>query len=118
MRNSIRFSLFAAAALICTSALAIQMNGQLPLYPRGHNLNPDMPASAIAAGVPMVLETTDAVHMVDLWFSSYAPKSCTRSEASGGVKYACPGGSIMIYAHGGKTQIAYVSAMAMMGHSP
>lgn len=115
MRYPIRFGLSAAALLACTSALALPMNGQLPLYPRGHNMN-DMPASAIAMGVPMVLETTDAVHVVDLWFASNASKSCARSEASGALKYACPGGSIMIYVHGDKTQIAYVPAMAMMGH--
>lgn len=116
MRHSIRFSLFAAAALVCAAASAIQLDGKLPLYPRGHNMN-DMPASAIAMGVPMVLETTDAVHLVDLWYTSNA-KSCTRSAASGGVKYQCPTGSIMIYAHGGSTQIAFVPAMASMfgGH--
>ncbi|MEP6899310.1 MAG: hypothetical protein ABI870_12335 [Rhodanobacter sp.] len=111
----IRFGLLVVGLLACTSAFALPMNGQLPLYPRGHNMN-DMPASVVAMGVPMVLETTDAVHLVDLWFSSNAPKSCARSAASGGLKYACPGGSIMIYAHGDKTQIAYVPAMAMMGH--
>ncbi len=114
MRYPIRFGLLVVGLLAGTSALATQMNGQMPLYPRGHNMN-DMPASVIATGAPMVLETTDAVHLVDLWFTSNASKSCARSEASGSVKYACPGGSIMIYAHGGKTQIAYVPAMAMMG---
>ena len=118
MRHPIRFGLL-AAALACTSALAIQMDGRLPMYPRGHNMNPGMPANAIAMGVPLVLESTDAVHLVDLWFSSNAPKSCVRSAASGGVKYACPGGSIMIYAHGGNTQVAYVPAMpSFMGNSP
>ena len=89
---------------------AAQMNGRLPMYPRGRNMN-DMPASAVARGVPMVLETGDSVKAVDDWYTSNAPKSCMRTTASQGVKYACPGGSIMIYAHGGKTQIAFVPAM-------
>ncbi len=89
---------------------AAQMNGKLPMYPRGRNMN-DMPASAVARGVPMVLETGDAVKTVDGWYASNAPKSCIRTTASQGVKYACPSGSIMIYAHGGKTQIAFVPAM-------
>lgn len=110
MNHRTRVALFAACTLVCTAASAVQLDGQLPLYPRGHNMN-DMPASAVAMGVPMVLETGDAVHMVDLWYTSNAPKSCTRSAQSGGVKYACPGGSIMIYEHGGKTQIAFVPAM-------
>ena len=117
MRYSIRPSPFAAATLGCTSALAIQTSGQLPLHPRCHNMN-DMPASAIAMGVPMVLETTDAVHLADLWFPSNAPKSCARAEASGNVEYVCADGSIMIHPHGGKTQVTCVPAMAMMGHSP
>lgn len=97
---------------------AAQMNGKLPMYPGGRNMNSDMPASAIAMGVPMVLETTDAVHVVDGWYNSHTAKSCARSAASGGVKYACPAGSIMIYPHGGKTQIAFVPAMSssMGGH--
>ncbi|MEO6967328.1 MAG: hypothetical protein ABI132_02575 [Rhodanobacteraceae bacterium] len=116
MRHSTRIALALAGALVCAAASAMQFDGKLPMYPRGHNMN-DMPASAIAMGVPMVLETTDAVHLVDLWYTSNA-KSCTRSAASGGVKYQCPSGSIMIYAHGGNTQIAFVPAMASMfgGH--
>jgi hypothetical protein len=118
MHNPIRACLFVAAMLVSAGAFAIQMDGQLPMYPRGHNMNADMPANAIAFGVPLVLETSDAVHLVDLWYTSYAPKTCARSTASGGVKYACPGGSIMIYPHGGNTQIAFVPAMATMfgGH--
>lgn len=118
MHNPIRITLLAAVLSVSTGAFAIQMDGQLPMYPRGHNMNTDMPANAIAMGVPMVQETTDAVHLVDLWYSTYAPKGCARSAASGGVKYACSGGSIMIYPHDGKTQIAFVPAMAMMfgGH--
>ena len=103
-------TLLAASVLVCTAASAAQLNGQLPMYPRGHNMNA-MPASAVAAGVPMVLETADAVSAVDAWYTSNAPKACTRTAQSGSVKYACPSGSIMIYAHGGKTQIAFVPAI-------
>jgi hypothetical protein len=99
-----------AAEPIRAGAPAAQSNGKLPMYPRGRNLN-DMPASAVARGVPMVLETNDSVQAVDAWYSSNAPKSCTRTTASQGVKYACPSGSIMIYAHDGKTQIAFVPTM-------
>jgi|SRR6185312_6336713 len=102
-------------ALITTIAFApiasaIEMDGSLPMYPRGTNMNAGMPANAIHMGVPLVLETTDAVHLVDLWYKSNAPQ-CARTEASGGVKYQCAGGSIMIYPHGGKTQVAFVPAM-------
>lgn len=97
-------------AAASTSQPASRMNGKLPMYPRGRNLN-DMPASAVARGVPMVLETGDSVQTVDAWYKSHAPKSCAGSTASQGVKYACSSGSIMIYAHGGKTQIALVPAM-------
>ena len=89
---------------------AAQMNGRLPMYPRGRNLN-DMPASAVAMGVPMVLETDDSVKTVDGWYTSNAPKSCIRTTASRGVKYACSQGSIMIYAHGDKTEIAFVPTL-------
>ncbi len=117
MHKSIRACLFATAMSVSAGAFAIQMDGQLPMYPRGQNMNTDMPANAIAMGVPLVLETTDAVHLVDLWYKSNAPQ-CARSEASGGVKYQCRSGSIMIYPHDGKTQIAFVPAMATMfgGH--
>ena len=114
MKHTTRSLLFLAGALVCAAASAVQFDGKLPMYPHGHNMN-DMPASAIAMGVPMVLETTDAVHLVDLWYASNA-KACTRSAASGGVKYQCPTGSIMIYPHGSKTQIALGPAMAMLGH--
>ncbi len=92
------------------AAPTAKLDGRLPMYPRGRNMN-DMPASAAAMGVPMVLETGDSVQTVDAWYRSNAPRSCTRTTASGGVKYACPSGSVMIYPHGGKTQIAFVPAM-------
>ena len=117
MTNSQRFLFTFASALICTAASATSMNGKLPMYPNGHNMNSDMPASAIAMGMPLVLETGDSVATVDHWYSANA-KSCKRSSASGGFKYACVGGSIMIYEHVGKTQIAFVPGMASMfgGH--
>lgn len=117
MRNRTHITLALAGTLICTAASAASMNGKLPMYPNGHNMNSDIPASAIARGVPMVLETADSVTTVDHWYSANA-KSCARTSASGGVKYACASGSIMIYPHEGKTQIAFVPAMALMfgGH--
>ncbi|HEY2798284.1 MAG TPA: hypothetical protein VGK26_10390 [Thermoanaerobaculia bacterium] len=84
-------------------------NGKLPIYPRGRNLN-DMPASVVAQGVPMVLETSDSVATVDAWYKSHVPGSCARTAASEGVKWACPAGSVVIYPHEGKTQIAFVPA--------
>ncbi len=71
-------------------------------------------------GVPMVPETTDALHLVGWRFTTNALRSSAHSEAAGGVTYACAGGSIMIYPHGSNTQVAYAmaTAMAMMGHSP
>jgi hypothetical protein len=110
MRYTTQIIHLLSSALICVAAFAAQTNGNLPMYPRGHNMN-DMPASAVAMGVPMVLETDDSVQTVDAWYGSNAPKSCARTSASSGVKYACPSGSIMIYPHAGKTQIAFVPAM-------
>jgi hypothetical protein len=107
----------ASVALALTAfaapALAQQLDGQLPLYPRGH-VAPGMesiPANALAQGVPYQQTTTDSVHMVDLWYKSNAPKSCTRATAAGNpaVQYKCPGGSIVIQVHGG-TLISYVPA--------
>ncbi len=71
------------------------------------SLTPD----AIAHGVPLVVLTADPVSKVDAWYATNAPKTCSRQQASGGVKYACPGGSIMIYAHQGQTQIALIPPM-------
>lgn len=110
MHTTIRVSLFTLAIFACGAASAASMNGKLPMYPDGHNMN-DMPAAAVATGVPMVLETNDPVQKVDGWYGANAPKSCARTTASQGVKYACPSGSIMIYPHSGKTQIAFVPAM-------
>ena len=87
-----------------------QLDGQLPMYPNG-KLDPkeaSLTPAAIAHGVPLVQLTPDSVSTVDAWYKSHLPKACSRQEASGGVKFACPGGSIMVYAHDGKTQIAFV----------
>jgi hypothetical protein len=91
------------------SALAQQFDGKLPMYPGGHNLN-EMPAAAVQAGVPLVAETADSVDTVDGWYKSNA-QGCTRSAQSGGVKFQCAGGSIMIYAKNGKTQVAFVPSL-------
>jgi hypothetical protein len=117
MRNSL------AAIAACTAFLAaapvfaagIQLDGRLPMYPNG-KLDPkesSLTPAAIAHGVPLVLLTADSVRVVDAWYGSHAPKACTRQEAGGGLKYACPGGSIMIYAHGGQTQVALVPPMGL-----
>lgn len=99
-----------AGGVLCGSAAwAQQFDGKLPMYPGGRNLS-EMPAAAVKAGVPLVAETSDSVDVVDGWYKSNA-QTCARSAQSGGVKYQCPGGSIMIYAHGGKTQIALVPSM-------
>jgi hypothetical protein len=104
-----RFIFLAVLTVLSSASHAQQLDGKLLMYPGGHNLN-DMPASAIAAGVPLVLETGDTVATVDAWYQSNA-KSCARSAQSGGVKYQCDGGSIMIYDHAGKTQVALVPSL-------
>jgi hypothetical protein len=98
-----------AGALLGSSAFAQQFNGKLPMYPGGRNLS-DMPAAAVKAGVPLVAETGDSVDVVDAWYKTNA-QTCARSAQSSGVKYQCAGGSIMIYAHEGKTQIALVPSL-------
>jgi hypothetical protein len=72
---------------------------------------PSIPAGALAQGVPYQQVTTDSVHLVDLWYKSNAPKSCTRITVAGNpaVQYKCPGGSIVIQVHGG-TLISFVPA--------
>jgi hypothetical protein len=103
---------FFAVAAVETPVLAAnyQLDGQLPMYPNG-TLDPkeaSVTPAAIAHGVPLVQLTPDSVNTVDAWYKSHLPKACGRQEASGAVKFACPGGSIMVYAHDGKTQIAFV----------
>jgi hypothetical protein len=92
-------------------ALAVQYDGKLPMYPRGamaHGME-SIPAGALAQGVPYQQTTSDSVHLVDLWYKSNAPKSCTRQAESGAVQYRCPGGSIVIQTHG-STLISFVPA--------
>jgi hypothetical protein len=101
-----RLTVLALLTALSSAVHAQQLDGKLLMYPGGHNLN-EMPASALTAGVPLVLETNDSVSTVDAWYLANA-KSCTRLAQSGGVKYQCEGGSIMIYDHGGKTQVALV----------
>jgi hypothetical protein len=114
MKNK-RLAITAALALslVAAPAFAAQFDGQLPLYPRGHAA-PGMqsiPGSALATGVPYQQVTTDPVHVVDAWYKSNAPKSCTRATAAGNpaVQYKCPGGSIVIQLHG-TTIISFVTA--------
>ncbi len=105
----------ASLALCCVvlsqPALAVERDGQLPLYPHGIASQGmgDIPSNALAQGIPYQQTTTDSVHVVDLWYQSNAPKSCSRIERSGAVKYTCPGGSIVIQDHGG-TIVSYVPA--------
>jgi hypothetical protein len=103
----------APAAILPASAGETQRDGQLPMYPSA-KLDPreaSLTPAAISQGVPMVLLTADSVRKVDAWYVSHAPRGCNRQEAAGGVKYACPGGSIMIYTHEGQTQVALIPPM-------
>lgn len=101
-----------AALLIAQPALAADHDGSLPLYPHGTVAAGmgDIPANALAQGVPYQQTTTDSVQTVDAWYKSNAPKSCTRLAASGGVRYSCPGGTIVIQNHNG-TLISFVPPM-------
>jgi hypothetical protein len=107
--------LTAAAVMAAISPAAAssspRLDGQLPMYPRA-TLDPkitNLPASAIAQGVPLVMETPDSIHAVDVWYGSNTPQACARQAQSGGVQYKCAGGTITIYMHGG-TQIALIPA--------
>jgi hypothetical protein len=103
----------ALGATLPAAAADYQLDGQLPMYPHA-KLDPkeaSITPSAIAQGIPLVILTADSVHTVDGWYGAHVAKTCSRQEASGGIKYACPGGSVMIYAHGGQTQIALVPPM-------
>jgi hypothetical protein len=101
-----------AAILMGHPALAADHDGSLPLYPHGKVAAgmESIPASAVAQGVPYQQTTADSVQTVDAWYKSNAPKSCSRLAASGGVRYTCPGGSIVIQNHNG-TLISFVPAM-------
>lgn len=101
------------AALFATApAYAADRDGSLPLYPHGTVAAGmgSIPTSALAQGVPYQQSTADSVGTVDAWYKSNAPKSCTRLAASGGVRYTCPGGTIVIQNHNG-TLISFVPAM-------
>jgi hypothetical protein len=110
MRNII-VALATIAALglpVAATAAPAAFDGKLPMYPNG-TLDPreaSITPAALAQGVPVVELTSDSVATVDRWYAAHT-KSCTRQAASGGFKYACAGGSIMIYNHSG-TQIAFV----------
>lgn len=99
------------AATMPLSALAGERDGQLPLYPHGTPAPGmgDIPANALAAGVPYQQTTTDSIPTVDAWYRTNASKGCSRIQGSGAVQYKCPGGSIVIQTHG-TTLISFVPA--------
>jgi hypothetical protein len=100
------------AATFAQPALAAGKDGTLLLYPHGAPVaGMSMPANALAQGVPYQLTTADSVDTVDRWYASNAPKSCSRMAASGGVRYKCPGGTIVIQSHG-QTLISFVPSMS------
>jgi hypothetical protein len=109
---SIAASAALTVILLAQPALAVERDGQLPLYPHGaaaHGMG-DIPSNALAQGIPYQQTTTDSVQAVDAWYRSNAPKACSRVAASGAVQYSCPGGSIVIQDHGG-TIISFVPAL-------
>jgi hypothetical protein len=115
-------SLFSAAMVVCALAALPafaadhQLDGQLPMYPNGKldAKESSLTPAAIAAGVPLVLLTNDSVSTVEAWYASRVAKACTRQTASGGIKFSCPGGSIMVYSHSGSTQVALIPPMPGM----
>jgi predicted secreted protein len=115
-------NVLASAALGATLALAgpafaadYQLDGQLPMYPHGKldTKESSVTPAAIAHGVPVVLLTADSVATTNAWYASHVAKTCSRQDAAQGTKFACPGGSIMIYAHAGQTQIALVPPLGL-----
>jgi hypothetical protein len=112
MKHILRSAIVFAAVVAAGPAFAAdyQLDGQLPMYPHGvlDSKESSLTPAAIAQGVPLVLLTSDPVAAVDTWYASHAAKACHRQDASGGTKFACPGGSIMVYAKDGKTQIALI----------
>lgn len=109
IKNAVAAATALTLALFAAPASAADHDGQLPLYPRGapaHGVE-DIPAAALAHGVPYQQTTHDSVPTVDQWYRSNLPKSCSRAAASGAVQYKCPGGSIVIQDHGG-TIISFV----------
>jgi hypothetical protein len=92
-----------------------QLDGQLPMYPPG-KLDPkesSVTPAAMAHGGPLVLLTADSVATTNAWYALHVPKTCTRQDAAQGTKFACPGGSIMVYARAGQTQIALIPPLGL-----
>jgi hypothetical protein len=95
-------------AALLLLAVAAGHDGNLPLYPHGAAApGMDVPANALAYGVPYQQTTTDSVDAVDRWYQANLPKSCSRMSASGAVKYTCGEWAIVIQSHGG-TIISFV----------
>lgn len=112
--NAIAAASALAFLLVATPALAVSSDGSLPLYPHGqpaHGMD-SIPANALAQGVPYQQTTSDSVQTVDAWYRTNAPKACSRMEASGGVRYSCPGGFIVIQNHDG----TIISFVPPLGH--
>jgi hypothetical protein len=110
MKTMMVLAIAAAASIaLAPPAAAAQLDGHLLMYPGAKLAGgmTDMPASAIAMGVPLVLVTSDSVPTVDGWYGANAPKSCKRIAAGGRVQYKCADGSIVIYTKG-TTNIALV----------
>jgi hypothetical protein len=117
--SMIRKNILLSAAVSATMAIAApafaespQLDGQLPMYPRGtlDSRESSLTPAAIAQGVPLVLLTSDSVQSVVAWYATHV-KTCSKQAMSTAVKFACPGGSIMIYAKDGKTQVALIPPM-------
>jgi hypothetical protein len=113
MMKNLLLSAAIAIGIVATQpafAADYQLDGQLPMYPHAKldAKESSLTAAAIAQGVPLVLLTSDSIPIVDGWYASRLPKACTRQTASGAIKFACPGGSIMVYSHSGGTQVALV----------
>ena len=116
IRKNILLSVAVSAAIAVAApafAEGYQLDGQLPMYPHGalDSRESSLTPAAIAQGVPLVLLTSDSVQTVVAWYTPRVPKTCSKQVASGAVKLACPGGSIMIYVHDGKTQVALIPPM-------
>jgi hypothetical protein len=103
---SAAFALTFLVQPVLAKAVDVQTDGALPLYPRGHALE-NIPPNAMRAGVPFNQTTSDSVDVVDLWFKSNLPKDCSKLAASGGVRWSCPAGYIVIQKHNG-TFISYI----------
>lgn len=103
---SAAFALTLLVQPVLAKASDIQTDGALPLYPRGRAVE-NIPPSAMRAGVPFNQTTNDSVQSVDLWFKSHLPKDCSRLATSGGVRWSCAAGYIVIQKRNG-TFISYI----------